>query len=171
MTKRLHAPKHAITVRTYAELYEFVCAFAKGGINLMILVGPPGVAKTQTVKRALEGAPYNLVEGNASAFGLYQSLYEHQDELTVIDDIDALYSDKSAVRLLKCLCQTDEVKRLGWFSAAASIRTTTAGPASPSATGMCWGCCATRFVAPPSNSSSEPARRHDRKPAPLYAPR
>lgn len=121
MSKRISTPKHAITVRTYAELAEFVRAFAKGGINLLILVGPPGVAKTQTVKRALDGKRFNLVEGNASAFGLYQSLYQHQDELTVIDDIDALYSDKSAVRLLKCLCQTDEVKRLGWFSAAAGL--------------------------------------------------
>jgi hypothetical protein len=121
MTKRISTPKHAITVRSYAELGEFVRAFAKGGINLLILVGPPGVAKTQTVKQALEGKDYNLVEGNASAFGLYQSLYEHRDELTVIDDIDALYSDKAAVRLLKCLCQTDAVKRLGWFSAAAGL--------------------------------------------------
>lgn len=121
MTKRLSGPKHAITVRSYAELAEFVRAFAKGNINLMILVGPPGVAKTQTVKAALESKAFNLIEGNASAFGLYQSLYHHQDELTVIDDVDALYSDKSAVRLLKCLCQTDEVKRLGWFSAAAGL--------------------------------------------------
>lgn len=121
MTKRHSTPSHAITARTYAELADFVGAFARGGINLLILVGPPGVAKTQTVKAALGAKPYNLVEGNASAFGLYQSLYEHRDELTVIDDVDALYSDKAAVRLLKCLCQTDEVKRLGWFSAAAGL--------------------------------------------------
>ncbi len=36
----------------------------------------------------------------------------------VIDDVDGLFADRAAVRLLKCLCQTDSRKRLGWFSAA-----------------------------------------------------
>jgi hypothetical protein len=36
----------------------------------------------------------------------------------VIDDVDGLYADRAAVRLLKCLCQTESRKRLGWYSAA-----------------------------------------------------
>ncbi len=36
----------------------------------------------------------------------------------VIDDVDGLYADRAAVRLLKCLCQTEPCKRLGWHSAA-----------------------------------------------------
>ncbi len=38
----------------------------------------------------------------------------------VIDDVDGLYADRAAVRLLKCLCQTEPRKRLGWNSAAAA---------------------------------------------------
>ncbi len=38
----------------------------------------------------------------------------------VIDDVDGLYADRAAVRLLKCLCQTEPRKRLGWHSAAAA---------------------------------------------------
>ncbi len=36
----------------------------------------------------------------------------------MIDDVDGLFADRAAVRLLKCLCQTDPHKRLGWHSAA-----------------------------------------------------
>ncbi len=36
----------------------------------------------------------------------------------VIDDVDGLFADRAAVRLLKCLCQTEPRKRLGWYSAA-----------------------------------------------------
>jgi hypothetical protein len=39
---------------------------------------------------------------------MYAKLYRHKDEFVVIDDVDALYADRSGVRLLKCLCQTEE---------------------------------------------------------------
>jgi len=41
---------------------------------------------------------------------MYAKLYRHRDEFVVIDDVDALYADRSGVRLLKCLCQTEEEK-------------------------------------------------------------
>jgi hypothetical protein len=39
------------------------------------------------------------------------------DRLVVIDDVDSLYEDRRAVRLLKALCNTDEEKSIGWESA------------------------------------------------------
>jgi hypothetical protein len=36
---------------------------------------------------------------------MYVKLYKHRDQFVVIDDFDALYADRSGVRLLKCLCQ------------------------------------------------------------------
>ena len=39
----------------------------------------------------------------------------------VIDDVDALYADRSGVRLLKCLCQTEEEKAVAWHSDARSL--------------------------------------------------
>ena len=55
------------------------------------------------------------IEGNASPFGMYSKLYRHRD------DVDALYSDRSGVRLLKCLCQTEEEKAVAWHSDARSL--------------------------------------------------
>ena len=61
----------------------------------------------------------NTATLNATAFGMYHGLFENRDRPVVMDDVDSLYTDAAAVRLLKCLCQTDPVKRLAWYSAAA----------------------------------------------------
>ena len=61
------------------------------------------------------------IEGNATPFGMYVKLYRHRDEFVVIDDVDALYADRSGVRLLKCLCQTEEEKAVAWHSDARSL--------------------------------------------------
>jgi len=113
MTTRTTTPTSAISVTTYDELEKFIRAFAAGHLNLLMLIGPGGVAKSQTVRQAVgEGACW--IEGNASAFGIYTKLYQHKDSLVVIDDVDSLYSDRAAIRLLKCLCQTDASKRVAW---------------------------------------------------------
>jgi hypothetical protein len=39
----------------------------------------------------------------------------------VIDDVDSLYADRSGVRLLKCLCQTEDDKTVAWHSDARSL--------------------------------------------------
>jgi hypothetical protein len=52
---------------------------------------------------------------------MYARLYKHRDEFVVIDDVDGLYSDRSGVRLLKCLCQTEEEKAVAWHSDARSL--------------------------------------------------
>jgi hypothetical protein len=44
-----------------------------------------------------------------------------------IDDVDGLYASNAAVRLLKCLCQTDPVKRVTWQSASALLDRTRLG--------------------------------------------
>jgi len=61
------------------------------------------------------------IEGNATPFGMYAKLYRHRDEFVVIDDVDALYADRSGVRLLKCLCQTEEEKSVAWHTDARSL--------------------------------------------------
>lgn len=117
MTARKSKPKNAIEVRSYEELRQFAEAFAAGNLNLLILVGRAGTAKSQTMRRVV-GESVCWIESNASAFGIYGKLFQHRDQPVVIDDVDALYSDKAAVRLLKCLCQTDPVKVVAWHTGA-----------------------------------------------------
>src|SRR5437660_4282060 len=52
---------------------------------------------------------------------MYEKLYRHRDQFVVIDDVDSLYADKAGIRLLKCLCQTEEEKSVAWHTDARSL--------------------------------------------------
>src|SRR5271155_1351208 len=107
-------------ITSYQRLEAYLRAFAEGHFHLLILVGAGGLAKSRSVRAALGGRGC-WIEGNATPFGMYAKLYKHRDEFVVIDDVDALYADRSGVRLLKCLCQTEDEKAVAWHSDARSL--------------------------------------------------
>jgi hypothetical protein len=118
--RRRAQPPKVVHLTTYDRLEAYLRAFAEGHFNLLILVGPGGLAKSRSVRAALGGEGC-WIEGNATPFGMYVKLYRHRDEFVVIDDVDGLYADRSGVRLLKCLCQTEEEKSVAWHSAARTL--------------------------------------------------
>ena len=113
-------PDKAISITRYSELESFVGAFAAGHLNLLIIVGSAGLAKSRTVRRVL-GDDVCWIEGNATAFRIYAKLYTYRDKLVVIDDVDSLHADKNGIRMLKCLCQTEVDKSVAWHSAARAL--------------------------------------------------
>src|SRR4051794_2101271 len=120
-TKRRRSnPKKALRVITYDRLEEYLRAFAAGHFHLLVLVGAGELAKSRSVRSVLGGKAC-WIEGNATPFGMYVRLYRHRDQFVVIDDVDALYADRSGVRLLKCLCQTEEEKAVAWHTDARSL--------------------------------------------------
>jgi hypothetical protein len=118
--RRREQPHKVLRLTTYERLEEYLRAFAQGHFHLLILVGSGGLAKSRSVKAVLDGKAC-WIEGNATPFGMYVKLYRHRDQFVVIDDVDALYADRSGVRLLKCLCQTEKEKALAWHSDARSL--------------------------------------------------
>lgn len=109
------------TITTYAELERYCRAFADGHFEVFILVGDPGLEKSTLLGKSLEGKDARWIEGTLSAFQLYCETWEYKDHIFAIDDVDDLYGDRNAVRLLKCLCQTEPIKRLGWHTNAAKL--------------------------------------------------
>lgn len=110
-------PKRALPATTYGELEQYAEKFASGFFNLLIVSSDGGLGKSYHFREAV-GEDVTWIEGSATAFGMYTELYRNQGRPVVIDDVDDLCSDKAAVRLLKCLCQTDPVKRVAWYTAA-----------------------------------------------------
>ena len=108
-------PPHALRLNTYAELDAYVHAFAQGHLQLLLLFGPPGVGKSRCVRQALD-PPVGWISGQATPLGIYLAAYEHRHQPLVLDDVDGLYADRSGIRLLKALCQTEKVKTLGWHT-------------------------------------------------------
>jgi hypothetical protein len=101
-------------------LEQHARAFGDGHLNFLIVCGAPGVGKSQTI-RTVVGNKAFWIAGNATAFGFYRRTYEHRNKPIVLDDADGLRREKSGVRLLKALGQTDPVKSLSWESDAPTL--------------------------------------------------
>jgi hypothetical protein len=116
-----------ISIDSYEQLDKIAGVFAAGGLSLLGLVGDPGLAKSRSLRAAVEAAEasgkrFHWVSGQVTAFQLYIDLYHQQDaDLLVIDDVDSFYTDKSLVRMLKCLCETEGFKRLSWNTNAKAL--------------------------------------------------
>jgi hypothetical protein len=93
------------TVTTYDELRKYCAAFAAGHFEVFILLGNPGLAKSTLLRKELESRENKWLEGTVSAFRLYCEAYWNRNKPIVIDDVDTLYGDWAAIRVLKCLCR------------------------------------------------------------------
>lgn len=113
---RINSKTNVLTVTSYADLKEHAMVFATGRYSLLILLGKPGLGKSQTLKGCLGNREHIYLDNHASAFGIFQLLYQERDQPVVIDDLDGLYSDRGMVRLIKGLCNTDQVKTMRWHS-------------------------------------------------------
>jgi hypothetical protein len=107
---------NVLTVTTYEELNEHALSFAVGRYSLLVLLGSPGLGKSQTLRHSLGNRRHVYLDNHASAFALYQLLHDHRNQLLVIDDLDSIYADRAMVRLIKALCNTDPVKTIRWHS-------------------------------------------------------
>jgi hypothetical protein len=120
MTQAAHASPLGIIVTTYSDLEKIVQAFARGDLNLLILLGSHGLGKSRIVHQALPG-PVCWLDGNSSTFGLYCALWRHRHQPVVLDDLDGLYASRDGVRLLKCLTQSEPEKRVSWHTDAPTL--------------------------------------------------
>lgn len=116
-------PDDAIVIRAYDEFDRYLRKFAEGALDLLLLLGPSGIGKTEAVKHVLGVEPDGrsdalYVEGHVQPFGLYQGLWRHRHLPVVLDDLDRLYANPDCVRLLKPLCNTRRTKRISWLSSA-----------------------------------------------------
>jgi len=120
MTHATRAAPMGIRVTTYADLEKIVEAFARGALNLLILLGGHGLGKSRIVRQALPGQACWL-EGNTSVFGLYCQLWRHRHQPVILDDLDGLYASRDGIRLLKCLTQSESLKRVSWHTEAPTL--------------------------------------------------
>ena len=82
------------------------------------------IGKTHEVTRTLRALglerdhDFFHIKGYASARGLYEALYRHNDCILVFDDCDRALTDPVAVELLKGALDSYDVRSIAWLSAA-----------------------------------------------------
>ncbi len=108
--------------RTFRVLNKVIRGVIEQNIRSVIISGAPGCGKTFTVEHLLAAAhaegdiKYIEIKGSMSAVKLYQTLYEHNDErsILVIDDCDAVYFDTEALDVLKSALDSNDNRVISW---------------------------------------------------------
>jgi hypothetical protein len=126
-------------IKEIAERFEILDEMTKatlnGDIRAMIVSGPPGVGKSFTVESEIERASLfdhiagrklrsTIVKGNATALGLYKTLYEYSDPNCVIvfDDCDSILFDDVCLNLLKGALDSGKKRKISWLAESRVLR-------------------------------------------------
>ena len=113
--------------KTMAEQYELVqeraLAIATGRTNFvksLLVIGAPSSGKTfnimDTIHKAglKEGDDYVIKKGKISPLGMYRTLIEQIDGLTIFDDCDSVMADEDGVNMLKGALDTDPIRQISY---------------------------------------------------------
>lgn len=134
-TETLEDAKSRIAVR-YDAMERMTRRLVDGKVPSLIISGPPGLGKSFTVRQALtEKFPdgpevehydedtgltttvlhHDTVSGSISAVGLYQALwYTRNGGILVLDDVDDVFRDETALNLLKGALDSSPIRTISW---------------------------------------------------------
>jgi hypothetical protein len=110
-----------IQIAEMTKLTELCQKIAAGDAPPMMLVGPPGQGKTETLRKALGRRPYLYLRGRVSAIMLYKRLYEHRGELVVLDDTAEMLKDRQVQELLRDLSETTPSRVISWHTQSSML--------------------------------------------------
>ena len=106
---------------------EYVKCVARKHANGLLICGPGGIGKTETVIRTLRaerltvGEQYMHVKGYSTPLGLYNYLYENANRLVVFDDCDSVFKDLTGLNVLKSVLETTQRRVVCWNSTSAKV--------------------------------------------------
>jgi hypothetical protein len=103
-----------LRITTLKPLKKLCRSFAAGRLPAVMLVGPPGQYKTQSLLKALKKSRHLYLRGRVSALSLYEQLYEHRDELVILDDTAEMLKDRNVQEMLRDLTESTESRQVSW---------------------------------------------------------
>lgn len=87
-------------------------------LHVVIVSGDKGVGKTYRAEQILSQQKIRnaeVVNSSMSAVQLYKFLWEHNDAIVVLDDVNSILQDsKDGASLLKACTETKHVRKLNW---------------------------------------------------------
>ena len=103
-----------IKITKHKELRAVARNFAAGQMERVMVVGPPGQGKTETIKRALGRKGHLCLRGRTTAISFYEELYDHRDLPVVLDDTAEMLLDTNVQELLRDVTETTPARRVSW---------------------------------------------------------
>lgn len=110
--RRPEVPKTAHPIHRYETLAQYFLAFGSGQFNLLVVIGRPGIGKSQELKRIADTV--HIIRGELAPIFIYRELFHHRNQPLAMDD--AHFLTGMGQGLLRDLTQTDPVKTLEWHS-------------------------------------------------------
>jgi hypothetical protein len=122
----MNPSKKFLEITTYKELEEYVAAFQKKEIGLMIIVSRAGLGKTTLVEETLELEDPLVLNSHITPLKFYETLYMknqyERDFLLVIDEAEMVFENSKMKTMLKILCDTKEEKTLSYITSSPALK-------------------------------------------------
>jgi len=115
----------------FENITEYANGIVSGAINGLVVSGPGGIGKTETLVRIFEHAAEekkikfeHVKGGNVTPVHLYKLLYEnrHKKNLIMLDDVDKVWNHEDSLNLMKAALDSSLRRVLTWNSEAAILR-------------------------------------------------
>jgi hypothetical protein len=110
---------------TINERFEFLddltSMVVTGVTPSLVVTGPGGNGKTNSVKRTIENneltdRDFVFFKGYSTARGLYNTLYDNNGKLIIFDDCDSVLEDKTSKNILKSALDSYEERTISWMA-------------------------------------------------------
>ena len=118
MPRSPQIPRDAVIIRTYAELAAEADAFFGDHYDELLIVGPPGIGKSETFKQRIHknAERCHYIEGNTKPLATYMECWRQLHKLLVFDDAEGLWRSENGKCLMCQLTQQSVHKYIQWLS-------------------------------------------------------
>lgn len=115
----------------FANINAYAHGVVDKAIRGLVISGPGGVGKTETLVRIFEDAAEkglikfeHIKGGNVTPIHLYKLLYEnrHDGNVVLMDDVDKIYNSEDGLNILKAGLDSSLNRKISWMSEAALLR-------------------------------------------------
>jgi hypothetical protein len=125
MSRSPEVPSEATVIRTYADLDAETAAFFGDKYELLIVIGRPGLGKTEAMKKYLALTPGigHLISGKASALEAYKECHTYVHRLLIFNDAEVLWNNDNGKTLMRALTEHVHEKTLQWLTSSKLLGT------------------------------------------------